>query len=157
MDSRDASASKNLKYDYLTHCHVRPISSGTKNLIWGLANVNIKSIANSNQANLANITWSSICVNLQTYIQIQSEFQGYDQLTSVHTMRTLVQIFFCIEGWDKAIMQRRTIYGMPERWMKKFSENGACKSLCILRAACKAHSGKVASRFVAQCTAGPLD
>ena len=120
-----------MKYDYLTHCHVRPISSGTKNLIWGLANVNIKSIANSNQANLANITWSSICVNLQTYIQIQSGFQGYDQLTSVHTMRTLVQIFFCIEGWDKAIMQRRTIYGMPERWMKKFSENGACIPLLL--------------------------
>ena len=113
---------KNMKFEiWLPHslsCEANFI--WYKNLIWGLANVNIKSIANSNQANLANITWSSICVNLQTYIQIQSEFQGYDQLTSVHTMSTLVQIFFCIEGWDKAIMQRRTINGMPERWIKNF-------------------------------------
>ena len=77
------------------------------------------------------MTWSSICVNLQTYIQIQSEFQGYDQLTSVHTMSTLVQIFFCIEDWDKAIMQRRTINGMPERRVEKYSEGGACIPLLL--------------------------
>ena len=124
---------KNMKFEiWLPHslsCEANFI--WYKNLIWGLANVNIKSIANNNQANLANITWSSICVNLQTYIQIQSEFQGYDQLTSVHTMSTLVQIFFCIEGWDKAIMHRRTINEMPERRVEKYSEGGACIPLLL--------------------------
>ena len=32
-------------------------------------------------------------VSIYKHIQIQSGFQGYDQLTSVHTMSTLVQIF----------------------------------------------------------------
>ena len=70
-------------------------------------------------------------VSIYKHIQIQSGFQGYDQLTSVHTMSTLVQIFFCIEGWDKAIMQRRTINGMPEKSVEKYSEGGACIPLLL--------------------------